>query len=160
MASQAEQVALDALRTAARQEEDKYDADSLFSQLSQGGPEVTEEQFCDFLAQTDPPVASDRAKLSFKRIAPHGLLRRNFAAALADFHTVSRDITLTDGFEIQSAKKLRKLAVGELLEALGAPRDDDSLGLSRLRCRVVGDGATGWVTARSSGGASYLEHAR
>jgi len=159
VAKQAEQTALDALRLAARQEEDKYDADSLFDQLSKDGSDITEEQFCDFLAATDPPVPADRAKIAFKRIAPHGLGRRNLASSLTDLRRVTRDITLTDGFEIQSAKKIRKLAVGELLEATGAERDDDSLGLLRVRCRVIRDGATGWVTVKSSGGASYLERA-
>mmetsp|Transcript_121556 Transcript_121556/g.303297 ORF Transcript_121556/g.303297 Transcript_121556/m.303297 type:complete len:1318 (-) Transcript_121556:50-4003(-) len=159
VAKQAEQVALDALRLAARQDEDKYDANALFDQLAKEESHISEEQFCDFLASTEPPVPADRAKIAFRRIAPHGLGRRALASSLADLRSVTRDITLTDGFEIQSAKKIRKLAVGELLEATGAERDDESLGLLRVRCRVIRDGATGWVTVKSTGGATYLDRA-
>jgi len=159
VASEAQHAALDALRLSARQEGDRFDVDSLFNQLSGGAAEVSEEQFCDFVAQTEPPMPTDRARVAYRRIAPHGLPLRTFVAALASFLRVAREVALTEDFEGKSVGKLRKLAVGEVVEAIGNPKEDESLGLSRLRVRLLRDGAVGWATARSKAGAVYLERA-
>jgi len=82
-----------------------------------------------------------------------------FMAALSDMRQVIRDITLTNVFEIKTAKKIRKLALGEILEAVGTTQEDSTLELERLQCRAVSDGATGWVTVKSKNGASYLKRA-
>uniref|UniRef100_A0A7S4WHN4 Uncharacterized protein n=1 Tax=Alexandrium monilatum TaxID=311494 RepID=A0A7S4WHN4_9DINO len=162
-ATAATQQALDALRATARKEDGSYDAEGLFAEISDGTGEVAEAQFCGFLARQhgaggEPAVPAEKARLAFRKIAPHGsLMRRAFVSSLADFMTVAREITITDEFEIQSAKKVRKLEVGELVEALGESKDDGSLGLQRVRCRAVRDGTAGWVTVRSTAGASYLE---
>mmetsp|Transcript_65854 Transcript_65854/g.192636 ORF Transcript_65854/g.192636 Transcript_65854/m.192636 type:complete len:866 (+) Transcript_65854:552-3149(+) len=151
--------ALDALRSAARREDGSYDSESFFLELSDGTGEITEEQFCNFFTKRkgEFDVPAEKVKLAFTRIAPHGLMRRTFISALADFLKVVRDITVTDEFAIQSAKKVRKLEMGEVLEALGESKDDASLGLQRVKCRAIRDGTTGWVTVRSTGGASYLQ---
>lgn len=159
LVSEVQNAALDALRLAARHDDEGYDVDKLFGQLARGGADITCDQLCDFLARVEPPMPEDRARLAFKRIAPHGLTRRKFAAALIDFRRVIRDITLTSVFEIQTASKVRKLAPGELLEATGPARTDANLALQRVPCRVVRDGATGWVTVGSAGGTAYLERA-
>jgi len=162
IAQEATQQALQALRSVARREDGTYDPDKLFTELSDTGNEITELKFCEFFAKNKGGVAlsADKVQLAFKRIAPHGLTQRIFAAALADFIKVVRDITITDDFEIQSAKKIRKLEIGEVLEALGASKEDESLGLERVQCRAIRDGCTGWVTVQSSAGTLYLERAQ
>lgn len=105
--------ALDALRSAARGPDGKYDPVTLFAELAENGNEVTEKQFCDFFGKRrdagEETLSAERAQLALKKIAPHGLAKRAFVAAMADFLKVARDITITDEFEIQAAKKLRKL---------------------------------------------------
>lgn len=153
---------LDHLRSAARREDGSYDAEALFTDLSENAGEISETQFCEFFTKhkNEYPVPPEKVKLAYRRIAPHGLLRRTFVAALADFLKVVRDITITDEFEIQSAKKVRKLEIGEVIEALGETKEDSGLGLERVQCRAINDGTTGWVTVKSSAGSSYLERAK
>jgi len=159
---------LDALRTAARREDSTYDPDSLFAELSDGAGQISERQLLDFFAKHQEDlgistpvyqVAEEKVSLAFKKIAPHGLTQRVFASALADFFRCIRDITVTDEFMIQSAKKVRKLQVGELVEAVGGSQEDMDLGLERVQCRAVTDGTTGWITIRSTAGTTYLERA-
>lgn len=154
LALEAETETFDALRNASRKDE-KFDADSLFTTIADGDTTISEEQFSDFLGQAG--VASETARVAYARVSPHGLSRQNFAAALASFHKVVRDITLTDGFEINTSKKIRKLEIGEVIEACGTPKEDANLGLSRVECRSVRDGVSGWVTVKSAGGAVYIE---
>jgi hypothetical protein len=114
----------------------------------------------DHFARHQPDLPDDKLKFAFNRLAPFGLSKRGFAGLLADFMKASRDVTITDSFEIQTAKKVRKLEMGELVEMLGATQDDAGLGLTRAQCRAVRDGARGWVTVKSgTAGASYLERA-
>jgi len=70
---------------------------------------------------------------------------------------VMKEITLTEGFELDDkgeaeekqegeVRSTRKLKLGEVLDALVWPRTDSS-GLVRLKVRAQNDSATGWVTA-------------
>jgi len=157
---------LEALRTAARREDSTYDPNTLFADLSEGSGTISERQLLDFFAKHQEDlgistpvyqVPEEKVSLAFKKIAPHGCTQRVFASALADFFRCVRDITVTDEFEIQSAKKVRKLQVGELVEAMGGSQEDADLGLERVQCRAVRDGALGWITIRSTAGTTYLE---
>jgi len=159
VASEASQAVLDALRTAARRGEGgTFAPDELFDELSSGGKEISEKQICDFFGTygMSKELSEEKVQFALRQIAPQGLTRRAFAALLADFQRVARDITITDQFEIQSAKKVRKLEVGETVEVLSTLRNDESLGLERLQCRAIRDGVRGWVTFRSSAGTTYL----
>jgi len=104
-------------------------------------------------------LTAEQVRLAFRRIAPHGLRRHTFTVALADVRQVIRDITLTSVFEIKAAKKVRKLALGELLEATGPSQEDSNLDLERLPCRAILDGAEGWVTVKSKAGTQYVKQA-
>jgi len=160
VSAEAMEKALDALRVAAQREDGSHDAEGLFLDLSEGNSEVTESQFSDFFTTrigTQYELAAEEVELVFHRLAPLGLTRRAFVAALSDILRVVRDCALTDDFQIQSAKKVRKLVAGELLEALAAVSVDGGLGLERVRCRAFRDGATGWATVKTTSGTSYLE---
>jgi len=155
---------VDALRAAARKGDGKYDTDKLFDDLSEGSGEVTESQFCDFFMKhkslgVDLGLSAEKIKLGFSLIAPHGLMRKAFTFALSDFYKVIRDITITDEFEIHSAKKVRKLEVGEIVEVTGEMKKDPNLNLERMKCRAVRDAAAGWATLRSTAGATYFARA-
>eukprot|EP00439_Symbiodinium_sp_Y106_P009437 s7826_g1.t1 len=64
------------------------------------------------------------------------------------------------GGDVEHASGVRKLQVGELLEIQGAIQKDDSLGLERVRCKALVDGASGWVTVRAKNGVEYLTAAK
>jgi len=152
---------LSTLRAAAR-DSGMYDPDALFDKMAGGGYEVSEDQFSKYFTKNaeKAELSPEKIKVAFSQIAPHGLSRRVFAAALADFLKCVRDITMTDEFVIQAAKKLRKLELGELLEATGELREDEGLSLQRVQCRALSDGLKGWVTVRSNSGTEYLTRAQ
>lgn len=76
-------------------------------------------------------------------------------------------IAMTDVFDINKCGIVRKVAVGEILEALGdepeqeggpqQEREDSSAGVARRRFKALRDGATGWITVRGTQGTVYLE---
>jgi len=162
VASSSVEQALGALRAEARGDDGNFDPSGLFSSLSEDGGQVTEQQFCDFLQKRkgDLGLSEEMSRLAFRRIAPYGLRRHVFAALLSDMREVTRDITLTNVFEIKTAKKVRKLALGEILEAVGPPQEDSGLDLERMQCRAISDGALGWVTVKSKAGTAYLKRAQ
>jgi hypothetical protein len=63
---------------------------------------------------------------------------------------------VTEGLDIR-ASTLRKLEVGETLEALDTPVVEPSAGLLRVRIRCERDGTSGFVTVRIRQGAALLE---
>eukprot|EP00930_Biecheleria_cincta_P035264 TRINITY_DN2425_c0_g1_i5.p1 TRINITY_DN2425_c0_g1~~TRINITY_DN2425_c0_g1_i5.p1 ORF type:complete len:1329 (-),score=337.78 TRINITY_DN2425_c0_g1_i5:666-4652(-) len=160
--SQSTAAVLDALRTAARRGEGgAYVPEELFTELASGSEMISEKQLSDFFATygTGSQLSDEQVQLVMRLLVPHGLTRRAFDALLADYYSVARDIAITDDFEIQSAKKVRKLEVGELVEARGAVQIHETLGLERVMCFAVLDGASGWVTVRTKAGVSYLTSA-
>ncbi|CAK0880860.1 unnamed protein product [Prorocentrum cordatum] len=159
---EATKIALDILRAAAKDEDGMYDPSTLFHTISGGDSLLSHQQLLDFLQErpTDPPLPADKASLAAKRLGPHGLTASAFANRLQNFETVIKEITITNEFEISTAKKVRKLTVGELVEVLSESRRDESLGLQRVQARAVLDGAKGWITNCSVGGTNYLAPAQ
>jgi len=162
VSTQTTQQVVDALRKAARRADGKYNADALFNDLSEGSGEINEHQFCEFFTKqkSDLALSAEKVKLAFSLIAPHGLMRKAFTFALCDFYKVIRDITITDEFEIHSARKVRKLEVGEIVEVTGETKKDANLNLERMKCRAIRDGAAGWATLRSTAGSTYFTRAQ
>merc|ERR1711879_43578 len=54
-------------------------------------------------------------------------------------------------------KTVRRLELGEVLEALEAPKKDEASGVQRVRCHAVQDDAEGWVTLAGNQGTAFLE---
>lgn len=161
VASEATKQALDALRSQVKDGDEVGDSTDFFNQLSAGESTVSEEQFFQFFKKYEEDqgftLPQERLKIAFKRIAPQGLTRHVLASCLSEFYRAAHDITLTDVFEIKSTKTIRKLSMGEYLEALGSPKEDTTLGLQRLHCRAVRDGTKGWATLKSASGKVFLE---
>merc|ERR1712232_966361 len=112
----------------------------------------TERQFKTYLAKnaTGVTLRPEKVKAAYKHIAKHGLQRGSFLNALARFFKVVQDVSITDEFELQSAKKVRKLELDELVELVGEPQEETTLNLERCFCRAIRDGAEGWATIRST----------
>jgi len=73
-------------------------------------------------------------------------------------YKVSASTTLNDVLEISTAKTIRKLEVGEKLQALATPVPEESTGLLRLRVRAEKDGKIGFATMRGNQGTVFLQH--
>eukprot|EP00933_Yihiella_yeosuensis_P073985 TRINITY_DN8279_c0_g2_i1.p1 TRINITY_DN8279_c0_g2~~TRINITY_DN8279_c0_g2_i1.p1 ORF type:complete len:731 (-),score=206.48 TRINITY_DN8279_c0_g2_i1:481-2550(-) len=67
---------------------------------------------------------------------------------------LTEDFAIPEGAE---AKAVRKIAQGELVEALDVPKVDQAAGLIRIRVRAEKDNAIGWVTSRTTEGTISFE---
>jgi len=70
-------------------------------------------------------------------------------------------VALTDNFDIGNCKAIRKLEVGERLQPLEEPRDDEKRRLVRMKVKALSDGKEGWATSKGNQGTMYVaENAR
>jgi len=73
----------------------------------------------------------------------------------ASFLQCRAGIALTADFSLE-ADVIRKLEVGELLEALGESREEEERKVTRIRVRAEADGKEGWATSKGSEGTVYI----
>jgi len=74
---------------------------------------------------------------------------------------------LTAGFDLSSEEnkeatkkvkdRTRKLKEGEIVHVIEWPRKQEGSGMTRMRCKVPTDGATGWATTIGNTGTVYLQ---
>jgi len=69
----------------------------------------------------------------------------------------TQSTVINDALSIKDAKAVRKLEVGEVLEALETPVLEKGAGLLRIRVRAEKDGACGWATVRGNQGTVMLK---
>jgi len=83
---------------------------------------------------------------------------KEHASPCKNMYVCRSTIAMTDNFEINKCKVLRKVDVGETLEVLGGQEKSDAKqGFSRLRFKAVRDGREGWVTLIGNQGTVYVE---
>lgn len=70
-----------------------------------------------------------------------------------------RTIAITQDFAI-SGKALRKLEVGEVVDLLEDPKDDEKKKMSRGKIKTRRDGKEGWVTIKGNQGTAFLEESQ
>jgi len=69
-------------------------------------------------------------------------------------------VALTDGFDIGTCSAVRKLEMGEVLEPLEEPKNDDAKKLVRVKVKTRSDSKEGWVTTRGNQGTVLVEDSR
>mmetsp|Transcript_44541 Transcript_44541/g.83579 ORF Transcript_44541/g.83579 Transcript_44541/m.83579 type:complete len:782 (-) Transcript_44541:119-2464(-) len=72
------------------------------------------------------------------------------------FYRVSKTTVLSEEIGME-AKQVRKLELGETLEALEAPKLAEDSKLTRVKCRSLKDDKEGWVTLAGNKGSVFLE---
>merc|ERR1712048_1340857 len=82
-----------------------------------------------------------------------------YAEANTKLYTCTATVAMTDGEDIKSCNVLRKLNVGEFVEASGPIVEDAASGVSRLPGKALQDGKVGWVTVKGNAGTAYVEAA-
>lgn len=65
-------------------------------------------------------------------------------------------IALTSAFDIGDCVAIRKLEVGETMEQLEDPQQDEARKLTRVHVRAKSDGREGWTTMKGNQGTAYL----
>jgi len=68
-------------------------------------------------------------------------------------------VAILDGRDIKASKVTRKLAVGELFEAIGDVIEDEESSVSRVEGKVRKDGTEGWITLKGNAGTTFCEAA-
>lgn len=71
-----------------------------------------------------------------------------------------KEITMTTELSLKLGTTVRKLKAGEVVEFIGATEHESSSGLSRVQCRAVIDGKTGYLTIKGNHGTAFLEPVR
>lgn len=75
---------------------------------------------------------------------------------LQDLLLCKGSVALTDSFDIGACKAIRKLEVGETLQSLEEPQQDESRSLTRIKVKALSDGKEGWATSQGNQGTLYV----
>lgn len=128
---------------------------------------ITAEAFCAWLEKL--PAETEREELTFTAARRAAMAKQmdgdgDGALELADLQRIFKkefvcreSITLTDVFEISDSKTKGKVEPGSFLEAVGLASKCESTGLTRIECRVLSSGKTGYATMVGNQGTIYLE---
>jgi len=66
-------------------------------------------------------------------------------------------VAMTTSFDISQGKAIRMLDVGEALEVMEGPTEDEGKQLRRVKARAKRDAKEGWVTMQGNAGTVYIE---
>jgi len=140
---------------------DSIDGAALFERIAgESTDEVGSEKFATFLRSLpEPTYKEEQAESLFTHIVPEGedkLSKEKFLELIRLFYKVKKDSVLTAEVGIKS-KTERRLKLGEVVEALDAPKKDDTIGVLRMRCKAISDGQEGFVTISGNQGTVFLE---
>lgn len=138
--------------------EKKMTGEQLFAHVCKEGEAITLEQFAAFLPDLNCTDAENKKAKLFQQITgtESEISKCAFAELIRFFYKCVKATLLTDELSIKS-KTIRRLQVGEVLEAVEGPTKEGDAGVERVKCRAVGDGATGWVTVAGNQGTPFLE---
>eukprot|EP00930_Biecheleria_cincta_P069318 TRINITY_DN57073_c0_g1_i1.p1 TRINITY_DN57073_c0_g1~~TRINITY_DN57073_c0_g1_i1.p1 ORF type:complete len:2024 (+),score=506.13 TRINITY_DN57073_c0_g1_i1:617-6073(+) len=154
---------LEAVKTSMR--EKGQTLETLFKELlgraggAEGVPESVLKSYLGLLPGLN--FSSEQLELLFRTSMDEGkpeatLNYRSFCDLLERYCKCIKDIAMTSILDIKSAKTLRKIGAGEIIEVLEGPKTVD--GLARVRARALQDNLEGWVALRGSMGSVYFEN--
>jgi len=139
-----------------------FTPDDLFLKIrgaDEGG--VTEEEFVTFIKEKCEceKGGGDVAKFFIHVQAKMGgsLNMDNLLHLVRMYHKVLESTVITAELSIKDSKVVRRLKVGELVEVSEGPSKEPSVGLMRVKCTALKDGAEGWVTVAGNHGTTYLQ---
>jgi hypothetical protein len=85
------------------------------------------------------------------------LSKEKFINLIRVFMKVTKDTVISDGVDIKDSKTLRRLEVGEVVEVIEGPVEEESAKLMRIHAKVMKDDIDGWVTIAGNQGTKFLE---
>jgi len=124
-----------------------------------GGNALSKEQFAAFLQSLSglELQEGDADKLFDSIVGDEGSVsKERFMEMVRMFYKCVKATVMSEEMSIKS-KTVRRLELGEVLEALEPVTTEESSGVQRVRCQAVQDEATGWVTLSGNQGTSFLE---
>eukprot|EP00931_Biecheleriopsis_adriatica_P073976 TRINITY_DN4816_c0_g1_i1.p1 TRINITY_DN4816_c0_g1~~TRINITY_DN4816_c0_g1_i1.p1 ORF type:complete len:1912 (+),score=720.91 TRINITY_DN4816_c0_g1_i1:76-5811(+) len=139
----------------------------LFEEMSFGMSALEEGAFvCKLLEvdEDDPedvPFSEMQLRAAFERMTgskdSNELDAARFMEEFRSRYICAAPVVMTEGLVIKGGKTIRRVHSNEILEALGEPEKEESLGLLRLKVKAEKDGVQGFVTVASNTGKVYLE---
>eukprot|EP00927_Polykrikos_kofoidii_P057622 TRINITY_DN5177_c0_g1_i5.p1 TRINITY_DN5177_c0_g1~~TRINITY_DN5177_c0_g1_i5.p1 ORF type:complete len:2021 (-),score=505.36 TRINITY_DN5177_c0_g1_i5:134-6160(-) len=132
-------------------------AEGVWQELSKGADEVSVEYLRSFLEKlADVKFKAGQLDLGLERYSA-GLTKLSLLEILQEYLKCVKDIAMTSAFEVKEGKTVRKIGLDEVVEVLNPAEKDSGSGLSRVRCRALADGSSGWVTLKGNQGTPFLE---
>jgi len=143
--------------------------EDMFKQLAgdDEGSKVTEKSFVEFLEKLPETIGKeeitcteDRRIAIFNHVDEEkaGTINfEKFKKMLAVTYVCKSSISLTEEFEIANSKTVGKIEPKDALEALGFPKVEAVTGMTRVQCKILSSGQTGFVTMLGNAGTVYLE---
>uniref|UniRef100_A0A7S2QKR4 EF-hand domain-containing protein n=1 Tax=Zooxanthella nutricula TaxID=1333877 RepID=A0A7S2QKR4_9DINO len=143
--------------------------EALFAEVAGGaaGEGIPKDAFVELLGKL--PVALEREEIAFsdaRRDAIFAHLDKDGdgKVSLAEFKDlfmqrfkVTKEITVTDLFDVAKSKSLFKVTDGEILETVHGSQTDESSRMTRIECTIVSNGTTGFVTMSGNQGTQFVE---
>jgi len=143
--------------------------DELFTEANGGNASgsISQDAFVAYLGGLPEAIKRDEVTFVEERrlaIFKHLDADKDGAISLTDFKEAFRrhyicvkGISITDVFKIADSKTTGKVETDEVCEALGPAKKDDSNGMTRLECQIIGTDKRGWITMMGNQGTKYLE---
>jgi len=132
-------------------------ADDFFDEIN-GGNDLERKKFLDFLK--DLPgleLMEDQRDQLFDALATEGKISRtDFKELVRVYFKCIKATVMSAEISIKS-KTLRRLEVGEVLEALANPCHEEVTRVMRVQCVATQDELVGWVTVAGNQGTTFLE---
>lgn len=141
----------------AKMNSEEKSAEEFFEALN-GGEALDREKFLDFLKGLPGLELFDgqREKV-FESLAEEGCInKQQFKDLVRVFYKCIKATVMSEEISIKS-KTLRRLEVGEVLEALAPPCHEETTRVMRVHCVSTQDELTGWVTVAGNQGTTFLE---
>jgi len=132
---------------------------------------VSTLQLTAFLAKHSISFESDKLEKLIKRLAGRKseengeaiangsdakITKDDFSRLIRVFYKVVKDIVVSDHLNIDKSGQIRRLEVGEVLEALQGPMLDTSVNCYRVQGKALKDGVVGWITVAGNQGITFL----
>lgn len=135
-------------------------SEQLFSEVAGDSDVVSCEKFATFVkAVPDLKLGENQAQRLFEHVSEEGaemMSKERFLDVIRLYYKCVKSTVCSEDIGIKS-KTVRRLEVGEILEALGGPAKEEGAGVQRVRCQAVNDSAKGWVTICGNQGTPFLE---
>jgi len=124
-----------------------------------GDAALKEGKFVELLkGLPDMTFEDGEAEKIFRHIAgeEEEISKEKFLEHIRLYYKCVKSTVLSEDVSIRS-KTIRRLEVGEVLEALEGPAKEEGANVNRVRCLCVQDEATGWATIAGNQGTAFLE---
>mmetsp|Transcript_39347 Transcript_39347/g.83859 ORF Transcript_39347/g.83859 Transcript_39347/m.83859 type:complete len:928 (-) Transcript_39347:89-2872(-) len=140
----------------------KISSEELFTQLSKGKDGVSKVAFFEYLKSLEQAEEDKLTDAELERVfawfdedKASAISKETFEAVARNVMRVVKDVSLTEGQGVSDGGSIRRLVVGECLEVLEGPIEENNL--HRIRCKVIGEEKEGWVTVKGNQGSVFVK---